>query len=97
MSEGFFRFPWGGGTWLGYGLSDGRVTGTYCPAHRAERDARADEPQEGGATEAVRTTEAVGATATPEGPAPSGRLRSSRCPRLPAASPVPTMAQAARR
>jgi hypothetical protein len=41
MSEGFFRFSWSGGLWLGYGLSDGRVRGIYCPAHRAERDARA--------------------------------------------------------
>jgi hypothetical protein len=44
MSEGFFRFSWGGGTWLGYGLPDGRVRGTYCPTHTAERDARAQRP-----------------------------------------------------
>lgn len=44
MSEGFFRFSWGGGTWLGYGLPDGRVRGTYCPTHTAERDARAQGP-----------------------------------------------------
>jgi hypothetical protein len=38
--EGFFHFPWRGDVWLAYGLADGRVRGVYCPAHRAERDAR---------------------------------------------------------
>jgi hypothetical protein len=40
VAEGFFRFSWGGGEWLGYGLGDGRVRGIYCPAHREARDAR---------------------------------------------------------
>lgn len=38
--EGFFRFSWRSGVWLGYGLSDGGVRGVYCPTHRAEREAR---------------------------------------------------------
>ena len=38
--EGFFHFAWRGDVWLAYGLADGRVRGVYCPAHRAERDAR---------------------------------------------------------
>jgi hypothetical protein len=38
--EGFFHFSWRSDVWLAYGLADGRVRGVYCPAHRAERDAR---------------------------------------------------------
>ncbi|MCW3068434.1 MAG: hypothetical protein JWL67_1059 [Solirubrobacterales bacterium] len=38
--ERFFRFTWRGGTWLGFGLKDGRVSGVYCPTHSAERDRR---------------------------------------------------------
>jgi hypothetical protein len=38
--EGFFHFAWRGDVWLAYGFADGRVRGVYCPAHRAERDAR---------------------------------------------------------
>jgi hypothetical protein len=40
-SEGFFRFVWGGGQWLGYGHRDGSVRGVYCPSHCRERDGRA--------------------------------------------------------
>ena len=36
----FFRFDWGGGEWLAYGLRDGRVRGVYCPEHSAARAAR---------------------------------------------------------
>jgi hypothetical protein len=45
VPEGFFRFLWDGGEWLGYGLSDGSVRGVYCPTHCAERDARAPRAQ----------------------------------------------------
>lgn len=37
----FFRFTWQGEVWRGYGLSDGRIRGVYCPSHNAERDRRA--------------------------------------------------------
>jgi hypothetical protein len=37
----FFRFTWRGEVWRGYGLSDGRIRGVYCPSHNAERDRRA--------------------------------------------------------
>jgi hypothetical protein len=40
VPEGFFRFLWDGGEWLGYGLANGVVRGVYCPAHCAERDRR---------------------------------------------------------
>jgi hypothetical protein len=36
----FFRFSWRGGVWLGFGLSDGRVRGVYCPEHSAARAER---------------------------------------------------------
>jgi hypothetical protein len=45
VPEGFFRFLWDGGEWLGYGLPDGSVRGVYCPTHCAERDARAPRAQ----------------------------------------------------
>jgi hypothetical protein len=45
MPEGFFRFLWEGGEWLGYGLPDGRVRGVYCPKHCAMRDARTPRAQ----------------------------------------------------
>lgn len=38
--DGFFRFAWRGGLWLGFGLRDGGVRGVYCPEHSAERAAR---------------------------------------------------------
>jgi hypothetical protein len=38
--EGFFRFAWQEEVWLAYGLTDGRVTGVYCPGHSDERDRR---------------------------------------------------------
>jgi hypothetical protein len=38
--EGFFRFSWRSGVWLGYGLSNGAVRGVYCPTHCAERAGR---------------------------------------------------------
>lgn len=38
--EGFFHFSWRSGVWLGYGCSDGRVRGVYCPTHRAARESR---------------------------------------------------------
>jgi hypothetical protein len=41
VPEGFFRFLWNGGEWLGYGLPNGMVRGVYCPKHCAQRDARA--------------------------------------------------------
>jgi hypothetical protein len=37
----FFRFTWQGGTWLAYGIGDGRIRGVYCPDHSAARDERA--------------------------------------------------------
>jgi hypothetical protein len=37
----FFRFTWEGGTWLAYGLCEGRIRGVYCPDHSAARDERA--------------------------------------------------------
>jgi len=37
----FFHFAWHDEVWLGFGLADGQVRGVYCPAHRAQRDARA--------------------------------------------------------
>jgi hypothetical protein len=40
VPEGFFRFLWDGGEWLGYGLPNGMVRGVYCPTHCAERDRR---------------------------------------------------------
>ncbi|HEY3864731.1 MAG TPA: hypothetical protein VGL54_01425 [Solirubrobacteraceae bacterium] len=40
LCEGFFHFAWNGGMWLAYGLSNGRVRGVYCPAHRSEREQR---------------------------------------------------------
>jgi hypothetical protein len=40
VPEGFFRFLWNGGEWLGYGLPNGMVRGVYCPVHCAQRDAR---------------------------------------------------------
>jgi hypothetical protein len=40
VPEGFFRFLWNGGEWLGYGLPNGIVRGVYCPTHCAQRDAR---------------------------------------------------------
>jgi hypothetical protein len=40
VPEGFFRFLWRGGEWLGYGLPNGVVRGVYCPTHSAQRDAR---------------------------------------------------------
>jgi hypothetical protein len=36
----FFSFAFKGQVWLGFGLEDGSVRGVYCPAHRAEREAR---------------------------------------------------------
>jgi hypothetical protein len=36
----FFRFAWRGEQWLAFGLANGHIRGVYCPAHRAERDAR---------------------------------------------------------
>jgi hypothetical protein len=36
----FFHFHWRGHVWLAFGLADGQIRGVYCPAHRAERDAR---------------------------------------------------------
>ena len=39
--EGFFRFTYNGGQWLGYGHPDGHVPGVYCPEHAAGRDLRA--------------------------------------------------------
>jgi len=40
VEDQFFRFVWRGGTWLGFGLHDGRVRGVYCPTHSARRAAR---------------------------------------------------------
>jgi hypothetical protein len=40
LGEGFFHVAWLGGTWLAYGLPDGRVRGVYCPSHRSEREER---------------------------------------------------------
>jgi hypothetical protein len=40
-ADRFFRFAWREGTWLAYGLSDGRIRGVYCPEHSAEREQRA--------------------------------------------------------
>ena len=45
VPEGFFRFLWGGGEWLGYGLANGEVRGVYCPRHCAARDARTTRAQ----------------------------------------------------
>lgn len=45
VPEGFFRFLWDGGEWLGYGLPNGAVRGVYCPAHCAQRDARVPRAQ----------------------------------------------------
>lgn len=45
VPEGFFRFLWDGGEWLGYGLPSGVVRGVYCPTHCAERDRRAPRGQ----------------------------------------------------
>lgn len=59
--QGFFNFSWAGGVWLGYGLSDGRVRGVYCPAHCAERaardarDVRASDARDDGAPARVET------------------------------------------
>jgi hypothetical protein len=38
--DSFFQAAWGGQTWLAFGLEDGQIRGVYCPAHRAEREAR---------------------------------------------------------
>jgi hypothetical protein len=45
VPEGFFRFLWNGGEWLGYGLPNGVVRGVYCPTHCAERDRRTPRAQ----------------------------------------------------
>ena len=45
VPEGFFRFLWNGGEWLGYGLPNGMVRGVYCPTHCAQRDARTPRAQ----------------------------------------------------
>jgi len=45
VPEGFFRFLWDGGEWLGYGLPNGKVRGVYCPRHCAARDARTTRAQ----------------------------------------------------
>jgi hypothetical protein len=45
VPEGFFRFLWGGGEWLGYGLPNGVVRGVYCPCHCAARDRRTPRAQ----------------------------------------------------
>jgi len=45
VPEGFFRFLWKGGEWLGYGLPNGVVRGVYCPCHCAARDRRAPRAQ----------------------------------------------------
>jgi hypothetical protein len=69
MSEGFFRFSWRGGVWLGYGLPDGRVRGVYCPTHTAERDARALPAKPSASPQAVRAAPA--AAGTPDAAIPS--------------------------
>lgn len=45
VQEGFFRFSWRSGVWLGYGLSDGGVRGVYCPTHCSERESRGAQEQ----------------------------------------------------
>lgn len=45
--DGFFRFTTRDGEWLGYGLSDGRVRGVYCPDHSARRLVRGAVPARG--------------------------------------------------
>jgi hypothetical protein len=40
-ADRFFRFTWQNHVWLAYGVNDGRVRGVHCPAHQAEREARA--------------------------------------------------------
>jgi hypothetical protein len=59
VEEGFFRFLWNGREWLGYGVSDGRVRGVYCPVHTAERDTRAPRARELEGRTCVRALDAV--------------------------------------
>jgi hypothetical protein len=35
-----FHVAWRGAVWLAVGLEDGQIRGVYCPAHRAQREAR---------------------------------------------------------
>jgi hypothetical protein len=76
VEEGFFRFLWNDREWLGYGVSDGRVRGVYCPVHTAERDTRAPRARELEGRTCVRAL--AGANRWEPAPLAAGPLPSSQ-------------------